>query len=252
MQLKNRLMQLKNKLRREAQCLRTYFKNRKNYTECYKRKVSLFRALRWYGPWRASLCQGRNPIADRSPWIVFGAKEFLAQLLKPGCKVFEYGMGGSTLFFLDSGCHVISIEHNPEWGERLYTIIGNNARWKPIVIEPRTCANLNEAIKFKSEFPGYENSDFEEYIGSLSAQPDESLNIVMIDGRARSSALETATEKVAPSGVIVLDNAERDRYANTINRILAQGWHEKRLFGPGPYVRNEYWDTTFLFKPHGI
>jgi hypothetical protein len=238
-----------NTMRTEAGYLKAYLNNYRAYVSKHNRRVGLFNLLRWYGPWRLSLCHGRSPVADRVPWVVFGAKEYLSRLIKRGCNVFEYGMGGSTLFFLDSGCHLISVEHDSEWGQRLSLLIGNIQCWSPVIIKPKKLLKPDANSEYRSSFPGYEDSDFEDYVRYICMQPDDSLDIVMIDGRARSSALAIAVPKVAPSGVIVLDNAERDRYADDVNKILAQGWHEKRLFGPGPYVRNEYWDTTFLFKP---
>lgn len=233
----------------EVRYWRTYFRNREKYLCDYRRSVSLLRACRWYYPWRKSLRPGHSPITGRVPWIVFGAKEFLSLHIKPGSRVFEYGMGGSTLFFLDAACTVVSVEHDVEWGRRLTTLIGSNSRWTSLVVPPdQRGANVSNDL-YSSCFPGYESSDFQEYVETITVQPDESLDVVMVDGRARSGALAAAASKVVPSGVIVLDNAERPRYSKAVDELCAQGWRAKRLFGPGPYVDYEYWDTLFLVKP---
>jgi hypothetical protein len=237
------------KLSREINYWRTYLRNRRNYSCANNRKVSLLTAIRWYWPWRNSLRAGRSPIADRVPWIVFGAKEHLSQYVGPDKSVFEYGMGGSTLFFLDAGCIVISVEHHAEWGAKLSDLIGSNTRWTGLVVPPRQKTENTENDRYGSHFPSYENSDFQEYVETIAAQPDESLDIVMVDGRARSAALAAAASKVVPSGLIVLDNSERRRYADAVNDLCSEGWSANRLYGPGPYVDYECWDTLFLVKP---
>lgn len=246
-----------NKFKNELRYLRDYFRNRTTYAHCHGRSVPLFQACARYLPWRFSLRQGRSPLVDRVPWIVFGAKEQILRFIRPGSKVFEYGMGGSTLFFLDAGCSVISVEHDPEWAGTLFASIGNNDRWTGLLVppQPKTAATHN---CFSSAFHGHENSDFREYVETITKQPDESLDVVMVDGRARSAALVIAATKVIPGGLLVLDNAERSRYAETVNAFAAQGWRMTRLFGPGPYVDHEFWDTLLMIKPgaassdHGI
>ncbi|MCA9907704.1 MAG: hypothetical protein KC519_03580, partial [Anaerolineae bacterium] len=50
-----------------------------------------------------------------SPWLGFDAIDYLAARISPGWRVFEYGSGGSTLFWLKSGAEVVSIEHDADW-----------------------------------------------------------------------------------------------------------------------------------------
>ncbi|MEA2488493.1 MAG: hypothetical protein QOH21_285, partial [Acidobacteriota bacterium] len=67
--------------------------------------------------WRASIKGDASPIADELPWMTFGAIDFLDGYLQPGMRVFEYGSGGSTLFYLRHGASVVSVEHDAEWGD---------------------------------------------------------------------------------------------------------------------------------------
>jgi hypothetical protein len=236
----------------ECRYWQTYFRNRTSYEADFGRRISMFQALRWYFAWRSSLRPGRSPVVDRVPWIVFGAKEFLAKQIKPGSKVFEYGMGGSTLFFLDAGCTVVSVEHNAEWGERLANIVRNNTRWTPLIVPPGQKKLEGSWGGYDSEFPGHEKSEFRAYVEAIAAQPDESLDVVMVDGRARNAALAVATTKVAVPGVIVLDNAERARYTPAVSQLIAQGWIPNRFFGAGPYVDYECWDTLILRRSSSV
>ena len=237
-------------IKNEINYLRLYFLNRKNYSNNFGRAVPFLHTSVWYFPWRSSLKAGRSPVADRVPWVVFGAKEYISRSIKQGSKVFEYGMGGSTLFFLDSGCTVISVEHNSEWGDKLSSTIGKNSNWTGIVVPPSKTLADTSSIRYSSKFPGYENFDFREYVEVIQNYNDKSLDLVMVDGRARSAAIQLAASKVIPGGLIVLDNAERPRYAEAINFLFTQGWKLTRCFGPGPYVAHEFWDTLLLEKPH--
>ena len=45
-----------------------------------------------------------SPLEIQLPWISYGAIDFLDGYLKPDMTVYEYGSGGSTLFFCFASC----------------------------------------------------------------------------------------------------------------------------------------------------
>src|SRR5262249_36631229 len=51
----------------------------------------------------------------REPWIVFDAIDFLNIYDLQNKRVFEYGSGGSTLFWLKKGAICVSVEHDRAW-----------------------------------------------------------------------------------------------------------------------------------------
>src|SRR5712692_963092 len=55
------------------------------------------------------------PIESGLPWFTFGAIDFLQSWVKPHHRVFEYGCGGSTLFFAARAARVVCVEHNKSW-----------------------------------------------------------------------------------------------------------------------------------------
>src|ERR1700712_778935 len=55
----------------------------------------------------------------RVPFWPYAAAEYLEARLPAGAKVFEYGSGGSTLWLLDHGADVTSVEHDRSWHQRL-------------------------------------------------------------------------------------------------------------------------------------
>ena len=64
--------------------------------------------------------QKRIPLDLRLPWFSWGAIRYLQEHIKPGMKVFEWGSGGSTLFFADRHCDVYSFEDNLRWHTLMY------------------------------------------------------------------------------------------------------------------------------------
>ena len=57
----------------------------------------------------------RKPIDVGLPWINLNAICFLEKFLRADMIVFEYGSGGSTIFFAKRCRHIVSIEDNREW-----------------------------------------------------------------------------------------------------------------------------------------
>lgn len=55
-------------------------------------------------------------MTERMPWISFpGPIDLLSKTLGPADGVFEYGGGGSTLFWIDRVAEVVTVEHDAEW-----------------------------------------------------------------------------------------------------------------------------------------
>ena len=54
---------------------------------------------KFYLPWLMSVIRDQDALPEARPWITFAAAEFLSKLLSEQSRVFEFGAGGSTLFF---------------------------------------------------------------------------------------------------------------------------------------------------------
>lgn len=152
----------------------------------------------------------------KQPWIVFRALDFLVTLNIEGKKVFEYGSGGSTLFWLSKGCDVVSIEHNPKWFQRITSLIKQKTRVNYKLIEPESLpdeilqtadpANPDHYVTSR-DIP---KNFFKKYVCLIDQFEDNSFDVVFIDRRCRPSCIKHAINKVKKSGYIVLDNADRD------------------------------------------
>lgn len=203
------------------------------------------RQLRHFARWQWSLTPD-SLLATGTPWITYDATDDLAARLTPGCRVFEYGSGGSTLFWLRHGAQVVSVEHDPRWYTRLAPLVaGENCDYRLVEPEATDTDSLLHG-EYRSADPGFADQHFHQYVTQIDAFPDESFAIVLVDGRSRGACLRHAARKVARGGVLVLDNAERRYYLAGQDDLLASFAHQ-RYHGVGPGL-NWMWETAIYVR----
>lgn len=163
-----------------------------------------------------------NSVEARLPWISFPVIEFLDENVKKGSRIFEYGGGGSSVFFTDKGATVFTVEHNKEWFEILRKNLEKNNNWKGIFVEPEKDDGFkidfsNPDLYFSSEenFKGY---NFKKYASSIDAF--EEFDFVLVDGRARPSCMKHGIKKLKKGGFLILDNSDRLYYTAHFKNIL--------------------------------
>jgi predicted O-methyltransferase YrrM len=163
------------------------------------------------------------------PYAVTG---WLDRWLRPGMTAFEYGSGGSTLWLAKRVGRLTSIEHDRGWYEAVQAELASNRveNCTLALREPESAANGNSAAYASEVIP----ATFEAYVRAVEAVPDETLDLVVIDGRSRAAAIEAARDKIRPGGAIVLDDSDRPRY-QAAQRKLA-GWRHHRFHGIKPFV----------------
>ncbi len=179
---------------------------------------------KYFFRWRKSVKNGASSMIDRLPWITFEATDLLNNKLKSCEKVFEFGGGGSTLFFLDRNVDLITVEHNQEWFAELTKKIGKNEKWKgvlklPISIDNFDKLEIGNPDHYISDDSNFKNKSFINYVNFIDEFENNSFDIVCIDGRARPSCVKHAIPKLKKGGWLILDNSERDYY-NESKRLL--------------------------------
>ena len=60
-----------------------------------------------------NLVRRRSAMEMELPWFLYGAIDFLQEFLQREMEVFEFGSGGSTLFFARRCARVESVEEDP-------------------------------------------------------------------------------------------------------------------------------------------
>jgi len=219
----------------------------KQCRRCHKtyRKIKAERPdqLRLVKPWLVSQLPGQSSMRDRSPWISYDARVWLDSVVEESMRVFEWGSGGSTLYFADHVASLISIGHDPAWYAMAKKIIlgEHAAKCTYRLVEPALLSDDSELLSnddkttsCRSIRDNRRNAHYGEYVGAIDAYDDASFDLVMIDGRARTSCLSKAIAKVRPGGWIVLDNSSRDDYA--IAHELMAGYETVSFQGLTPGV----------------
>jgi len=167
--------------------------------------------------WRRSLRQKGSPLADEYPWITFAAANYLEKYLKSNHRIFEFGSGGSTLFFL-SRCQFLStVEHDVEWFSIVKKCVENKSyfNWSGVLAPPETgdiAASPDSANPAHYASRHVSHVNFKQYAHTIDQYPDEFFDIVMVDGRSRPACIKQSVAKIRMGGLIVLDNAERSYY----------------------------------------
>lgn len=196
-------------------------------------------ARRSFRPWwrTTRIHQEHDPIKDRQPWLTYAALRHLDNHVRPGCRVFEYGVGGSTLYFLDQEATLVSVEHNPVWGRDVTRLASGD--WELHIVPPED----DDDIHYRSErAPG----SWRKYATIVDRY--RTFDVIMVDGRARSACLRHAKNHLAPGGLLVLDNSERPVYREAAREIDRLGWDRTDFYGPGPY-NLFFWQTTIWQAP---
>jgi len=198
--------------------------------------------------WLRSL-QAGYLIRHKIPWITFPAHDYLESLQVTGKRVFEYGSGGSTLYWLKRGASVVSIEHNLEWYEFLKPVLPDGASIDyrliaPEIIEGDQCLDPSFPDTYVSSDQRYIGYHFRRYVQIIDTFPDQYFDIILIDGRSRPSCIKHAISKVVPGGILIVDNAERDYYYSHTMTYLQKS-RRMEFYGPGPCV-HQMWQTDIF------
>jgi len=230
--------------------IKTYIKEVIKLKNDYPDIFNVWELMKIFPRWRVSLNERSSPLQDEQPWITFSAINFFEKTLTKDMRVYEYGMGGSTLFFAKRVKEIISVEHNKQWFDLVKESLKKKGynNWEGDLIEAET--SLENANTDPSD-PNFYTSDdkvfqgriFKNYAMSIDCYPDQYFDILLIDGRARPSCFKHSITKVKKGGFIILDNSERNYYYLIHESLDSKNWKKYNFYGPGPYGWN-FWQTS--------
>jgi hypothetical protein len=159
--------------------------------------------------WLREASDRLDPLAARQPWWNFQARQFMDSRVSPGSRVFEWGGGASTLWLMDRGCQVRTIEHDRGWYEPL-------------------SQHVSDAVDL--QLRETDGQDLAAYIGAIDEEADDSLDLVIVDGLyGRTSCVLAARAKVKPGGMLMLDDTEQAQFGGMAASF--QGWEAHQLHG---------------------
>ena len=184
--------------------------------------ISLFGHWKIYKEWKRLFESKEFPLHFELPWVTIVSKNFLRNFLetkdKSQTKVFEFGSGGSSLFFLKYASEVVTVEHDKSWFNLVEKTISERKieGWFGNLFEAEKVDNdkldKSEPLDYYTDDENFKGYQFKKYASHISNYPDNYFDIVLVDGRSRPSCLYHSFSKVKKDGLLVLDNAERDYY----------------------------------------
>ena len=191
---------------------------------------------------------------SHNPWLPYIATGYIKQL-KPK-RVFEWGSGESTLFFLlELKAYTVSIEHDFEWFNKTYKKLSNDyniwdTEYHLIEFEQGTIGpDKANPAHYKSGSTNLGDGNFKRYCSAIDDYGK--FDLILIDGMARASCLAHAYSHVADGGCIVLDNTgDRPYYLEQTAHLFGnyeKGWETIKFMGYGP-ILDYKWETTIFIK----
>jgi hypothetical protein len=186
------------------------------------------------------------------PWFTYPAIEALKNWDLSDKRVFEYGSGYSTLFWASRAKEVITVEHNPQWQQKIAGLAPANAQ---IILAP-----IDEA---KNDYePSAETlAELARYAETIDRVTENGgrFQIIVIDGYARSRVRYQCARAALPhlddNGLVILDNS--DWLPATAMFLRESGLIEVDLSGPVPGNPNHqttsfFFTRNFDFKPAAL
>jgi hypothetical protein len=208
-------------------------------------KVSLFLTdILFFLKWRKYRDSKTSILLHEIPWLNFKSIYFLEKYLKKDMKVFEFGSGGSTIYFSRLVEKVISVEHSNDWysqtNDAILALKLCNIEYlfcEPSFINTTsTHIDCKDPKNYKSCLGQYTQYDFQNYATSIDRYSDEYFDLVVVDGRARASCILHSIKKIKKNGILFIDNSDRNYYIKPFNELQdKKSWKELNFVGHFPF-----------------
>lgn len=146
---------------------------------------------------------------QRCPIVATNCVAFLDGWLRESDSVREYGSGASTQYFSTRCQHIVSVENDPVWFERVGRWISGMTNVKRYLFagppEPTVTGGLVES----------------RYVDFLDSFPDESFELVLDDGWARQKVCEQSMRLLKPGGILIFDDHTADHVRELVPALSA-------------------------------
>lgn len=146
-----------------------------------------------------SIPKKTTPLDLQLPWFSYAAIDFLGRFLRPSMRTFEYGGGGSTIFFARRTAQVTCVENSEDWAQKIRRVL-DDQKIENVKIQIHAYDPNDRAA--------FGNSDY------LRTLEKEAPDIVVVDGYEERVALRPdcfwlAETVIKPGGIIIVDDSWR-------------------------------------------
>ena len=193
--------------------------------------LKVWHALRTHGIWQLGWMESRKSgvSVDRFgplPWWPYSAVHYLDQVVPTDYSVLEFGGGSSTIWWLERGNEVTTIETDKAWVEKLGEQVhekGLQGKWRVQHVTDITVVDVVKEL------------------------PQQRFDVVINDGLGdRNAAVELINKFVKDEGLVVWDNSDRVEYLEALSEFQGMKWKKLEFFGLGPI--NAYCSQTTVFS----
>lgn len=157
------------------------------------------------------------------PWYTYPAIEYLGHLDFCRARIFEFGSGNSSLYWASRAAKVTSVEHDPAWYKEI-----------------KDFTQHNQQLFLRTEK--------EAYLHCLEGNGD-AFDLIVIDGKWRTSCAALAADHLKEGGLILLDNS--DWYQDAAQKLRSQGFFQIGFNGFGP-INNYCWTTSLFLQANTL
>ncbi len=158
------------------------------------------------------------------PWMNYPVIQFLTPRLSKDLTLFEFGSGYSTTFFAKQVSKVISVEYDEKWFEIIKKRVPDNVR---LVYQPQDSDGL--------------------YCRTVHTS-GEKFELIIIDGRDRVNCLKQSLSALSETGVLLLDDSQRDKYREAFEHAYTHGFRSLDFDGLKPTLFDSH-RTTIFYRP---
>lgn len=177
--------------------------------------------------WLRSMIARRRPLTLAIPWLTFDAIRAISPVVGPGCRIFEYGSGHSTLYWRKLAATVVSVENNEDWYNYLIRALGPEPDGITVILAAHE----------------------EDYVTAISRYGSSDLfDIVLVDGAYRRDCIRTAIDHVKPGGLLVVDNTDWHWFRTTPIGEIPGNWTKTVYPGFAPMLGHET-ETSIWRRP---
>lgn len=180
----------------------------------------------WWLSWEKKEPVDKNTMP--LPWVTYSFIDFIEKRLNKNMVMFEYGSGNSTLYYSSFVKEVHTVEHDRQWFEKILQVKPNNTHIKNIDLiygGEYSRASLINNVKY---------------------------DIVIVDGRDRVNSMVNSIDSIGDSGVIVLDDSERDTYKEGIKNLLDNRFKQLDFWGISPGFISYNKCTSIFYRDNNV
>lgn len=170
-----------------------------------------------------------------TPWWANGSWDYVSSRLSKSSIVFEWGSGNSTKYLSKLCNRIISIENDHGWFDKLKIGLDENIELRFIPAGGNAVGDPSDVNSYSSKSVLFGGRDFSDYVKVIDIYPDGYFDLVVVDGRSRTSCIAHAIKKVSKGGMLLIDDLWREHYKNGID-LIPNSWHRINFKSPSKFT----------------